>query len=77
MGIFDFLFGSKNNNDNSYSSEVMIQLATKWTEDFLRSAPKLQSATYDKDEIYMYCCWITLDYGKIVNIFYRSNTNGR
>ena len=64
MGLFDYLFGSKNNDKNSYSSEIMIQLATKWTEDFLHSAPKLQSATYDKDEIYMYCCWITLDYGK-------------
>ena len=41
----------------------MVQLATKWTDVFLRSAPNLQSATYDRDEIYMYCCWITLDYG--------------
>lgn len=64
MGWFNLLFGSKNDNESSYSSEVMIQLATKWTEDFLCSAPKLQSATYDKDEIYMYCCWIALDYGK-------------
>lgn len=63
MGIFDFLFGTKNKNSALYSSEIMVQLATKWTDVFLRSAPNLQSATYDRDEIYMYCCWITLDYG--------------
>ena len=45
-------------------SETMIRLATKWTEEFIQSAPKLRAATYKKDEIYMFCCWIVLDYGK-------------
>lgn len=64
MRFFDFLFGSKSNSSTLYSSEEMIQLASKWTTDFLQSAPKLQGATYDKNEIYMFCGWITLDYGK-------------
>ena len=64
MGLFSFLFGSKNKEEIAYSSEVMVQLAKKWTEDFLLSAPILQSATYDKDEIFLYSCWIALDYGK-------------
>ena len=63
MGLFDFLFGSKSNSYTLYSSEEMIQLASKWTTDFLLSAPKLRGATYDKDEIYMFCGWIVLDYG--------------
>ena len=64
MGLFDFLFGSKSNSGTLYSSEEMIQLTSKWTTDFLQSAPKLRGATYDKEEIYMFCGWITLDYGK-------------
>lgn len=31
MGLFDFLFGSKSNSGTLYSSEEMIQLASKWT----------------------------------------------
>lgn len=66
MGLFDFLFASKNNRGSGvlYSSEEMIQLASKWTTEFLQSAPKLHAASYDKDEVYMFCCWILLDYGK-------------
>lgn len=45
-------------------SETMIRLATKWTEEFIQSAPKLRAATYNKNEIYLFCCWIVLDYGK-------------
>jgi len=75
MGLFDFLFGSKSNSDTPYSSEEMIQLASKWTTDFLQSAPKLRAATYDKDEIYMFCGWITLDYGK--NYGYLSKNSDR
>lgn len=75
MGLFDFLFGSKSNSSSRYSSEEMIQLASNWTTDFLQSAPKLRAATYDKDEIYMFCGWITLDYGK--NYGYLSNNSDR
>ena len=64
MGLFDFLFGSKSNSGTLYSSEEMIQLTSKWKTDFLQSAPKLRGATYDKEEIYLFCGWITLDYGK-------------
>lgn len=63
MGFFKSLFGMKG-GDNMLSSQTMIQLATKWTEDFIQSAPKLRAATYNKDEVYMFCCWIVLDYGK-------------
>lgn len=75
MGLFDFLFGSKSNSYTLYSSEEMIQLASKWTTDFLLSAPKLRGATYDKDEIYMFCGWIVLDYGK--NYGYLSKNSNR
>lgn len=65
MGLFDFLFGSKKNDTNiTFSSEEMIQTASRWTNNFINSAPKLTAATYDKDEIYMFCGWILLDYGK-------------
>ena len=64
MGLFDLLFGLKRNNSTLYSSEDMIQLVSKWATDFLQSAHKLQAATYDKDEIYIFCGWITFDYGK-------------
>ena len=63
MGFFNSLFGTKGGY-NMLSSQTMIQLAIKWTEDFIQSAPKLRAATYDKDEIYMFCCWMVLDYGK-------------
>ena len=53
----------------------MIQLASKWTTDFLQSAPKLRAATYDKDEIYIFCGWIALDYGK--NYGYLSKNSDR
>lgn len=39
MGLFDSLFGPKSNSGTLYSSEEMIQLASKWTTDFLQSAP--------------------------------------
>lgn len=64
MGLFDLFFGSKSNRGAQYSSKDMIKLASKWTYDFLQSAPKLMAATYDKNEIYMFCGWIALDYGK-------------
>lgn len=64
MGLFDLFFGSKRSRSTLYSSEEMIQLASKWTIDFLQSAPKLRAAIYDKDEIYMFCGWIILDFGK-------------
>lgn len=56
MGLFDLLFGLKGNNSTLYSSENMIQLVSKWATDFLQSAPKLQAATYDKDDIYIFRC---------------------
>ena len=46
-----------------YSSEEMIQNASDWTNYFLQTAPQLDNGTYQKDEIYMFCCWILLDYG--------------
>ncbi|GAA6349442.1 hypothetical protein K0G20_15570 [Bacteroides fragilis] len=46
-----------------YSSEEMIQNASDWTSYFLQAAPQLDNGTYQKDEIYMFCCWILLDYG--------------
>lgn len=75
MGLFDFLFGSKSNSDTLYSSEEMILLVSKLTTDFLQSAPKLRAARYDKDEIYMFCGWLTLDYGK--NYGYLSKNSDR
>lgn len=63
MGFFNSLFGTKG-GDYMFSSQTMIQYATKWTEDFIRLAPRLRAATYNKDEVYMFCCWIVLDYGK-------------
>lgn len=65
--LYDYLYGSKKKGDSvkvTYSSDEMIGLASKWTNDFINSAPKLVAASYDKDEIYMFCCWILLDYGK-------------
>lgn len=65
--LYDYLYGSKKKSDSvkvTYSSDEMIGLASKWTNDFINSAPKLVAASYDKDEIYMFCCWILLDYGK-------------
>ena len=59
MGLFDF-WGKK---DCQYSSEIMIQIANEWTEDFIQTAPKFERA-YIRDEVYMFCCWILLDYGK-------------
>ena len=67
MKLLNFLAGilkKSNRATMTYSSNEMIQLASVWTNDFISSAPKLTAATYDKDEIYMYCCWILLDYGK-------------
>ena len=46
----------------NYSDE-MIKNASYWTSYFLQEAPQLDSGTYQKDEIYMFCCWILLDYG--------------
>lgn len=46
-----------------YSSEEMIQNASDWTNYFLQTAPQLDNGVYQKDEIYMFCCWILLDYG--------------
>ena len=42
----------------------MILTANEWTYGFLQSAPKLIAATYDIHEIYIFCSWILLDYGK-------------
>lgn len=63
MGFFCKLFGTKG-GDDMFSSHTMIQLATKWTEEFIKSAPRLSAATYNKDEVYLFCCWIVFDYGK-------------
>lgn len=59
MGIFNFL----NGRNNQYSSEVMIKIAKEWTDDFLSEAPQFEKA-YNRDEVYIFCCWILLDYGK-------------
>ena len=44
-------------------SDEMIKNASYWTSYFLQKAPQLDNGTYQKDEIYMFCCWILLDYG--------------
>ena len=46
MGLFDF-WGKK---DCQYSSEIMIQIANEWTEDFIETAPKFERA-YIRDEV--------------------------
>ena len=48
---------------NPYSSEKMTTIANELTEDFIASAPKLER-TYNRDEIYLFCCWILLDFGQ-------------
>ena len=54
-------------NDNKiqsyYSSEEMIRTTSRWTDEFLKSAPKLTAITYDRNEVYMFCGWIILEYG--------------
>lgn len=44
-------------------SDEMIKNASYWTSYFLQKAPQLDNGTYQKDEIYIFCCWILLDYG--------------
>lgn len=65
MGLFDILFNSRKEKSNTtFSSNEMILIANDWTSDFLQYAPKLLAASYDRDEIYMFCSWILLDYGR-------------
>jgi len=54
----------QNRNNKIYSSQEMIDAAKEWTNLFVLSAPIITGAAYDKDEIYMFICWILLDYGK-------------
>ena len=65
----------KNKQAETYSSEEMIQIASDWMDYFLQTAPQLDSGTYKKDEIYMFCCWVLLDYG--ANYGYLSRDSNR
>lgn len=62
MSFFKNLF-SKTKVVQSFNSEMMIETAIKWTVDFMTTAPKLSRATYNQDEVYMFCAWVVLDYG--------------
>jgi hypothetical protein len=64
MEFWKLVFGSKNHKTPTYTSQEMIHIANSWTDRFMKSAPLLVRATYNKDEIYMFCCWVILDYGK-------------
>lgn len=60
MGLFSFI---KKENRN-YSSDVMISIANEWVGWFISGAPSLVKRTYNKDEIYMFCAWILIDWGR-------------
>ena len=62
MSFLKNLF-SKTKVVQSFNSEMMIETAVKWTVDFMTTAPKLSRATYNQDEVYMFCAWVVLDYG--------------
>lgn len=62
MSFLKNLF-SKTKVVQSFNSEMMIETAIKWTVDFMTTAPKLSRATYNQDEVYMFCAWVVLDYG--------------
>ena len=57
------LLQKKQNSLKITHLKEMIQNASDWTSYFLQAAPQLDNGTYQKDEIYMFCCWILLDYG--------------
>lgn len=61
MGIFSFLSKKRNSN---YSAQEMTTIANEWANDFMSTAPMLNKRTYNKDEIYMFCAWVVLDWGK-------------
>lgn len=63
MGLFSFL---KKKNRN-YSSDAMISIANEWVEWFISGAPSLVKRTYNKDEIYMFCAWILIDWSRNAN----------
>ncbi len=60
MGIFKLFCTPQ----SGFSSSMMIEIATEWSKVFVKDAPTLFAITYNYDEIYMFCCWILLDYGK-------------
>ena len=64
MGLFSFLFGSKNKEEIAYSSEVMVQLAKKWTEDFYFQLPNYNLQRMIRMKFSCIVVGLPLDYGK-------------
>lgn len=60
MGFFNFFKNSK----KGYSSPELKAIADEWVKKFLANAPALQKMSYNKDEIYMFCAWILIDWGR-------------
>lgn len=61
MGIFNLFI--RNKNSRLFNDTQMVELAEDWTNRFIANAPKIEGATYNQDEIYMFICWIILSYG--------------
>ena len=53
----------KQQDEADYAKE-MISLATDFANSFIDSAPRLLNAIYNRDEVFLFCCWVLLDYGK-------------
>ena len=50
--------------DKSDYAKEMIRLATVFANSFIDSAPRLLNAIYNRDEVFLFCSWVLLDYGK-------------
>lgn len=73
----DFNIREKFNPSASDNSGKMILKALEWTEMFINEAPEFSYVEYNKNEIYMFCCWILLDHSnwggrRLNNKFYES-----
>lgn len=59
MGLFDFFFKFRH---KGLEADELITNAETLTKRFMNSAPVLKQRMFIRDEVYLFCCWIVLDY---------------